>query len=538
MSHPILGLDLGSRRVKAVLLETTLRGFTVAGVAEQAIPPAPPPGPAPAEGEAPAEAPPTPGERMADALQALLAARGWSADAAAAASMPGIAASHLVTLPFTDARRIEQTVQYEVEAAIPFDLDQVAWDWQVLDQQDARSDLYIGLTRREELGAFIGDLARAGADPAVVTPAGPVLAALWNAGLVADPAGPGEAELVLDVGVDRTHACVVSEGRCLFARTFAVGGAALLRAAARGAGQDPDAVVVDEGCPAWLAAPEGAPSLRTALAPLLREVRATLRAFEARPSRRPVVRLVLAGGPGAWPGVAGVLSEELGITAAPLRLTGPAAEVIPEADAPRFALALALALRGWMGSRFQRINLRRGAFASTRSHQDVRERIERIAVYAALVLLLAVVSSIVKVVALNRQEKLLDRAMCDVTQRVVGKCFDDFATAESVLRGRGTVGASIPRVSAAGVLAELAARVPQVQLRFDRIEISREKLHLQGTTDAAENVDRIVSGLRGSRCFGDARSGGARKRPNEQKFEFTVDADITCEGAPASGGKG
>ncbi|MGA8891161.1 MAG: PilN domain-containing protein, partial [Anaeromyxobacteraceae bacterium] len=184
----------------------------------------------------------------------------------------------------------------------------------------------------------------------------------------------------------------------------------------------------------------------------------------------------------------------------------------------------------------QRLNLRRGALASTRSTQDVRERLQRIAVYAGLVLLLALVSTIVKVVALDRQEKLLDRSMCEVTQRVVGKCFDDFAMAESVLRGRGTVGASIPRVSAAGVLAELAARVPQVQLRLDRIEISREKLHLQGTTDAAENVDRIVSALRSSRCFADARSGGARKRGNEARFEFTVDADITCE-APASPGE-
>jgi general secretion pathway protein L len=233
-----------------------------------------------------------------------------------------------------------------------------------------------------------------------------------------------------------------------------------------------------------------------------------------------------------------MVGEELGIPTEPLRLAGPAAESIPPGDVPRFALPLALALRGWLGPRFQRLNLRRGDLASTRSTQDVRDRLQRVAVYASLVLLLAVVSSVVKVVALNRQEKLLDRSMCEVTQKVVGKCYDDFAMAESVLRGRGTVGASIPRVSAAGVLAELAARSPDVQLRFDRIEITREKLHLQGTTDAAENVDRIVAALRGSRCFGDARSGGARKRGTEQKFEFTVDADITCEGAPAPGGKG
>jgi len=525
MSHPILGLDLGSRRVKAVLIETTLRGFTVAGAAEAPVPPA-------------ADVGPPAAERVSAALRDLLAERRWSSDVAAVASLPGVAASHLVTLPFADARRIEQTVQYEVEAAIPFDLDQVAWDWQPLDTQPGRSDLFIGVARRDELGALIASLAAIGVDPAVVVPGGPALAALWAAGAVADPAAAGEAELVVDVGAERTHVCVVSEGRCLFARTFASGSANLLRAAARSAGRDPDEVVPEEGLPEWLAGPEGPAPLRAGLGPIVRELRATLRAFEARPSHRPVVRIRLAGGAATWPGVASTVGDELAIPAEVLRLAGPAADAIGPDDAPRFALALALALRGWLGTRFQRLNLRRGDLASTRSNQNVRDRLQRIAVYASLVLLLAVVSSVVKVVALNRQEKLLDQAMCEVTQRVVGKCYDDFAMAESVLRGRGTVGASIPRVSAAGVLAELAARSPPVQLRFDRIEISREKLHLQGTTDAAENVDKIVSALRASRCFADARSGGARKRGTEQKFEFTVDSDIACEGTPAPAGKG
>ena len=525
MSHPILGLDLGSRRVKTVLLETTLRGFTVTGSAEVPVPPA-------IDGAPPAA------ERISAALRDLLAERRWPGDVAAVASLPGVAASHLVTLPFADSRRIEQTIQYEVEAAIPFDLDQVAWDWQALDTQPGRSDLFIGVARRDDLGALIAALAATGVDPAVVVPGGPALAALWAAGAVADPAAAGEAELVADVGAERTHVCVVSEGRCLFARTFGSGSGNLLRAAARSAGRDPDEVAPDGGMPDWLAGPEGAASVRAGLVPIVRELRATLRAFEARPSHRPVVRIRLAGGAATWSGVAATVGDELAIPAEVLRLAGPAADAIGPDDAPRFALSLALALRGWLGTRFQRLNLRRGDLASTRSTQNVRDRLQRIAVYASLVLLLAMVSAVVKVVALNRQEKLLDQAMCEVTQRVVGKCFDDFATAESVLRGRGTVGASIPRVSASGVLAELAARTPPVQLRFDRIEISREKLHLQGTTDAAENVDKIVSALRGSRCFPDARSGGARKRGNEQKFEFTVDADVACEGTPPPPGKG
>ena len=94
--------------------------------------------------------------------------------------------------------------------------------------------------------------------------------------------------------------------------------------------------------------------------------------------------------------------------------------------------------------------------------------------------------------------------------------------------------------TAADILAELSLRQPpDLQARYDRIEITRDKIHLQGTTDAAENVDRIVGALKTSRCFAEARSGGARKRGNDGKFEFTIDSDLTCDtGAGAPGGRG
>jgi general secretion pathway protein L len=150
------------------------------------------------------------------------------------------------------------------------------------------------------------------------------------------------------------------------------------------------------------------------------------------------------------------------------------------------------------------------------------------------------VASGVRLFALSRQELLLDRALCDTTQKLVNNCYTDFDVAVSVLKGKGTAAAAVPRVSALDIFTELANRAPpDVALRFDRIEITRDKIHLQGTTDAAENVDKVVSGLRGSRCFGDARSGGARKRAGDQKFEFTVDSELTCEvGGSAGGGKG
>jgi general secretion pathway protein L len=152
------------------------------------------------------------------------------------------------------------------------------------------------------------------------------------------------------------------------------------------------------------------------------------------------------------------------------------------------------------------------------------------------VLLLAVASSGVKVFALSRQEAQLDKVMCDAQTRILGKCFGNYEEALSVLRGRGTPGAAIPKTSAVDVLADLSNRTPDgVALRYDRIDVTDRKLHLQGAIDTAENVDKVVEALKGSRCFADARAAGVRKRSSDGKFEFSVDAALTC-GEPAQGG--
>ena len=495
MSRRILGIDLGATGVKAVLLESAYRGFTVVDAASQPL-------------ASPVEAPAPPlRDRQVAALRELLAARGWAFETAIVA-LPGAgAASHLVSLPFADARRIELTVGHEVEAQIPFDLEEVAWDWQTLGVRGGRTDVLVAVVRKEELASLLASLAPLGIDPRAVVPPAVAYASLYGQGVLEGeaPLAPGEVDVVLDVGHARTSACVVSAAGLEWARTFAVGAADL----SRGPGA------------------------------LLRELRATLRGPGARGAAepRPVRRLLLAGDAARTPGLAEALAPEVQGPVVPLALAGPAAQ-IPADEHPRLALALALAVRGHQANRGPRLNLRRGEHAFTRDFQHVRGKVVRLAAWTAVVVALALVSAGVKAFALSRPEKLLDRALCDATQGIVGKCYEDFTVAESVLRGRGTPAGAIPKMSAVDVFAELAQRTPaDVPLRFDRIEIGRDKLHLQGTTDAAENVDRIVSALRGSRCFGDARSGGARRRGGEgSKFEFTVDSDLTCEtGAPAGG---
>jgi general secretion pathway protein L len=533
MAQRILGLDLGANAVKAVLLESTFRGYVVIDTARAPL------------GEGPAG----PG-RHAAAVRALLDAHRWAFDAAVVA-FPGAGVStSVVTLPFTDPRRIEQTVGFEVEGQIPFDLAEVAWDWQPLGAGEGKTDLLVAVARKDELAALLGALGEAQVDPRAIVPASIAYAALAQAGALAPPSAEGAppappaadaVEAIVDVGRERTSVSIVTAaGACEAARTFAFGAGHLARALARDL-----AISEAEGmallsaetggaeAPAALAEkardPRAAESLRRGLVPLVRELRATIRGWRARVGQRPVARLHVAGEVARLPGLPEVLAPEVEGTVAPLALSGPAAERISPVEAPGLALALALALRGHLGARSGRLNLRRGPLAYTRDFEHVKGRVARLAVYAGAIVLLAIVSAGVKAFALSRQEAALDRALCDAQTRIMGRCYPNFEEAQAVLRGRGTPGAALPRVSAVELFGELADKVPaSVPVRLDRIEITKDRLHIQGTTDAAENVDKIAGALKGSRCFGDARSGGARRRASDGKFEFSIDATLTC----------
>ena len=550
MSQRILGIDLGARAVKAVLVESTYRGYTVLEHGSTVLGPE-------AEGA-------TLLSRQAAALEALVSARGWRFQESVAA-LPGAGmASSVVTLPFTDPRRILQTISYEVEAQVPFELSDVAWDWQVLGVREGKSDLFVGVARKEELATLLAALATLGVDPRAVLPPAPVYAALLAGGAVgplassAAPAipGPGDpavadetaaAEAILDVGQDRTSLCLAAAGACAHARTFAFGATQLARAVAR-----------ELGCPeerahALLAAaarggafdaelaplatdPRATEALHRAFGPLAREVRSTLRAWRTRVGPRRVTRLHLAGELGRLPGMPELLAPEVDGPVQPLVLEGPSA-VIPAEDAPGYALALALALHGHQGARAPRLNLRRGEHAYTRDFEHLRGRVAKLAWAAAAVVLLAVASAGVKVAALSRQEALLERSRCEAEQKLLGKCYPSWEEAESVLKGRGAGGGALPKVSAVDLLVDVANRIPaDVKVKFDKIDLAREKLHLEGSTDSAENVDRMVNALKSSACFQDAKPGASRRRA-DSKFEFSIDAGLTCleSGAPPAG---
>ncbi|MCP4810404.1 MAG: pilus assembly protein PilM, partial [Proteobacteria bacterium] len=100
-----------------------------------------------------------------DAVRTMLASIGQP-QAVVVASVPADKASTwVIDLPFSDPKRIEQTIDFEVENYVPWDLEDVVLDYQVLGAVADGSRVMTAMVPRDTVAAELLTLAEAGADP-------------------------------------------------------------------------------------------------------------------------------------------------------------------------------------------------------------------------------------------------------------------------------------------------------------------------------------------------------------------------------------
>lgn len=476
--HRIVGLDIASDSVGLVALESGFRGFEIKESRAVPLP----------EGA-------TLAERLKGALAALELVPPLGPEDTVAVALPGAqVASHLVTLPFSDARRIEQVLPAEVEGAIPFDLADVVWDHAVLSQSPGRTEVLVGIVRKTVLQEMLATLAAAGLDPRVITFAPLALAALAERQQLLGMGGTAPADdapiALLDAGPGRADLTLLEKGKAVIARALATSSPTL-----------------------WQDEPEARAKLLNVLA---RDLKITLR------SRRGLTpsKLLIAGAIANLPDAVERLGAELQM---------PIEPVVLQSGGPESALALGLALRAQQPR--GHINFRKGEFAFTKDLSQVKGQLGRIAVAAAVLVLLAFGLGVAHVSSLRRQAADYDEALCFATKRILGNCMTDYRQALGALSGGKSKAAGIPRVSAADVLAELTAHIPEESLpTLDDIDISTTAIRIKGVAESFSKVDEVTSALKKDKCFGDIKQPRSEKQAQGSKINFSLDFAYVCSG--------
>lgn len=157
---------------------------------------------------------------IAAALEQFLSRNDLSKDRA----VVGVPGQHTLArftkLPPVAPKRIPDIVRYEADQQIPFDMDEVIWDYQTFEQEDM-PDIEVGIfaMKRELLREHLLHFEQAAIEPIAVQP-GPL--AVYNTchyeGLLGD-----HTTILLDIGAENTD-LIIGTPHSLWTRTIPIGG--------------------------------------------------------------------------------------------------------------------------------------------------------------------------------------------------------------------------------------------------------------------------------------------------------------------------
>ena len=410
-------------------------------------------------------------------------------------------------LPFRDAKKLSQTIPFELESSVPFGLDEVVVDYQILHRDRAGTLVLAALVQKEDLEHHLELLRQSGADPKIVD-IGP-LAALNTLNLV--PNLPPTFVFV-DFAPRATTAALYRDRELVGLRT-------LTHAA-------PPAATNGDGQPSTRAA-NGAGN-----DDLVNELRWTLLALNGAPLDDEMVCYV-AGDPAIIDAVERPLGAALPfevrrLDRLPLRNLGP--EV--GAQAPAFSSSLGLALREVSPSNTLGINFRRGEFTYHRAQQELRQAVRGVVILGIIVVALTLVDMGMKRYQLAQQAGAVDTQI----QKVFAATLPDMGRVPNpkgtlhdeieALRQRVDLLNDIVPVSSStsiDILRAAASAVPtKIRIDCEEYTMDPNEVRVRCNTETYDSVDTIKEELLKTGYFSDVevkdakagKSGGVDFRMN------------------------
>ena len=343
-SPAVIGLDIGSSAIKAIELQRTGRGRRVAAYAMEPVPPG-----SIADGSI---LDPT---AVAAAVRRALS-RGKFSGREVCVSLSGNAVIvKKINLPVMTAAELADSIVWEAEQYIPFDVQDVNLDYQILDAgtgPDSRGSMEVLLVaaKKDKTAEYTGVVEAAGRTPVVVDVDAFALQNAFEANYGLEP----EAVIILlNAGASAVNINILQRGRSVFTRDISVGGNAYREALQRELGVSPETADRAKRGQAveGVNREDVGPVLRAVTEQVLLEVQKTFDFFKATAAADRIDRLVVSGGASRIEGFATMLQARFGVEVEELnpfkaitwdaaRLGGDAFEAAPVA-----AVAVGLGLR-------------------------------------------------------------------------------------------------------------------------------------------------------------------------------------------------
>src|SRR5262245_8558072 len=217
-SKSVVGLDIGSSAVKAVELKAVGKGYKVTGVAIEPVP-----------ADAIVDGAIMDGGAVAAAIRRVFDRKVFKTKDVAASLSGNAVIVKKISLPVMTEAELSESIHWEAEQYIPFDIQDVNLDYQILDKgSDGKGtmDVLLVAAKKEKIADYTGVISQAGRVPVMVDVDAFALQNAYEMNY-----GDSSAVVVLlNAGASAININIVSGGQSVFTRDISMGGNAYTEA--------------------------------------------------------------------------------------------------------------------------------------------------------------------------------------------------------------------------------------------------------------------------------------------------------------------
>lgn len=542
MPQTILGIDLGSYSIKVAEIERSFRNFQLVGFFEQ-----------------PLLNLETLGQEAAtrQALVKIFEEYNLPTESVYSA-IPGQYTAHrVIELPFADFKKVDATIEFEMENYLPLPLEEMLIDYHLLGSTKTSSHVLVSYARKSDFVKLLNSASEANLDPRFIGSEPVEIANIMRLGVL----HPEGAYALLDLGHEKTNIMIFMGDKLQYVRTVMIGGKDLTQAIADSLNipfAEAERMKVEMGQvgPGLEAADSTTRNISSLiqkpLSELLLFLKQTFSGFqEARGET--VQAIVLSGGTSRLPGIDVYLSQELRKNVSFLDCLDFPFNQLADSTwcRPVAASALALAHRGVIGSSIKDIQFRRGEFAHMGEVREIAGMTRQVAVLLGVVIFFALGSFVTNYLTLKKQSKNQFARITSLASQILPdmpkKTLSSPNAVVSALSGKITEAEERKKKideemsqSVLDIIKEFSVALPpreSVPLDVDDMNIISRRIRIQGRTSSFEAVDQIKTALSQSRYFKNVATENVKKGfKDEVRFNLSLEVgDETVAGGEGGG---
>jgi type IV pilus assembly protein PilM len=302
-SKPVVGLDIGSSAVKAIELKRSGKGFKVTAIGVEPLPP-----------DSIVDGAIIDASVVTDAVRRLLQSSKFKAKDVAASLSGSSVIVKKISLPVMTDSDLAESIQWEAEQYIPFDIQDVNLDYQILTppaERNGTMDVMLVAAKKDKIADYTGVVSAVGKTPVIVD----VDAfALQNAFEVNYPEDQGKVVALVNAGASAININLVSGGASLFTRDVSIGGNSFTEAVQKELGLPFEgAEDAKRGRPVdGVRADDVGPVLQAVMENVLLEIERTFDFYKATAANDRIDKVMVSGGTSLVEHFGAALRERLG----------------------------------------------------------------------------------------------------------------------------------------------------------------------------------------------------------------------------------